>query len=393
MSSLLKKNGFKGFGASIFPRVARRKTEAHEFPRERLESRKMLRDLCPRTPGIYGWLDENRRLIYVGKAKSLRNRLLSYFCKTPPDDKMLRIVQHAKTLAWEPVGHELLALMREQELISRWRPSFNVQGQPERKQPAFLCISKGAAPNAFFAHQLSSKSHLTYGPIAGSKQMRQSVVSVNYAFQLRDCPDKTSMHFNNQRELFTQLYSAGCIRFELDSCPGPCAGLCSHENYNSVVQSTINFLEGRDRSILETLKQKMDRASRKRAFEKAAVLRDQYKDLTWLDRRLEGLRKARYELNAIYPVGTFDKHSLWLILRAGRVQAACRTPHHVKSAEWAKLQIEQVQGATGFDIPTKTHDINMMMILVSWFRKHPAELEKLIPYQTGRRISDQVLDG
>jgi len=104
----------------------------------------MLHDQCPLTPGVYGWLDRNHQLCYVGKSKALRKRLLSYFAKTPADPKMGRIVRHSQRIVWEPVSHELLALIREQELINRWRPDFNKQGQPTRRQPAFLCVGDRA---------------------------------------------------------------------------------------------------------------------------------------------------------------------------------------------------------------------------------------------------------
>ena len=124
---------FAGFGPSLLVQQTRRRVQAFDLPDDRMEARAMLHDHCPLTPGVYGWLDSNEQICYVGKSKSLRKRLLSYFAKTPNDSKAERIRNHSRRLVWEPMADELLALIREQELIYRWRPDFNTQGQPTRR--------------------------------------------------------------------------------------------------------------------------------------------------------------------------------------------------------------------------------------------------------------------
>ncbi len=302
MTTLLSRPAsFEGFGPSVLSKQIRGELTGHLIPNARLEARKLLRTECPSVPGVYGWLDSARQLVYVGKSKALRSRLLTYFAKNPSDNKMLRIRQHSERLVWEPVSHELLALIREQELIHRWRPDFNKQGQPTRTQPAFLCISGGPAPNAFLARKTSPRTAKTFGPISGTNRLRQAIISLNQAFRLRDCPDKTKFEFNNQQTLFDDPATAKCIRYELGSCPAPCAGLCSARGYQENVQHAINFLEGRDSSILLKLEHDMLEAARKQAFEVAAVLRDYLDHLTWLDRRLGSLRRAKRHSMASFP--------------------------------------------------------------------------------------------
>ena len=281
MTTLLSRPAsFEGFGPSVLSKQIRGELTGHLIPNERLEARKLLRTECPSVPGVYGWLDSNRQLVYVGKSKALRSRLLTYFAKNPSDHKMLRIRQHSEQLVWEPVSHELLALIREQELIHRWRPDFNKQGQPTRTQPAFLCISGGPAPNAFLARKTSSRTAKTFGPISGTNRLRQAIISLNQAFRLRDCPDKTKFEFNNQQTLFDDPATAKCIRYELGSCPAPCAGMCSAKGYQKNVQRAMDFLEGRDRSILTQTRARYVGRGRNQAFEVAAVLRDYLDQLT-----------------------------------------------------------------------------------------------------------------
>ena len=383
MPALLKtrKNEFEGFGPSILSAVARDKTDGSLIPADRKEARSMLHDLCPVTPGVYGWLDNNNQICYVGKSKCLRKRLLSYFAKNPPDKKTIRIVQHSQRLVWEPVSHELLALIREQELIYRWRPEFNTQGQPVKRQPAFLCISGGIAPNVFFTRRVTSKAEFSIGPISGTGRLRAAVESMNQIFQLRDCPDKTKFSFNEQLRLFEDPASPKCIRYELSSCPGPCAGLCDRKDYLANVQQAMDFLLGgvTSKKTLDGLQQKMKDAALAHQFERAAVLRDHFRNLRWLANRLKQLESAERTLNGVLPVAGKNYQKLWLILRGGRLvgsAAAPRDPQRFASAI-KKLDLIRQQNS---GLPTNLMEMNMQMILMSWFRKYSNYKHQLIGF-------------
>src|SRR5207244_2277738 len=104
--------------------------------------RSRVRQECPRRPGVYGMVNVNGELIYVGKAKCLRARLLSYFRPNSRDPKAGRIVAQTGTLVWEEAPSEFAALLRELELIRRWRPRCNVQGQPQRHRRAYVCLGR-----------------------------------------------------------------------------------------------------------------------------------------------------------------------------------------------------------------------------------------------------------
>jgi excinuclease ABC subunit C len=382
MTTLLSRPAsFDGFGPSVLSRQTRGELTGHMIPHERLEARKLLRAECPPIPGVYGWLDSDRQLVYVGKSKALRSRLLTYFAKTPSDNKMLRIRQHSERLVWEPVSHELLALIREQELIHRWRPDFNKQGQPTRTQPAYLCISGGPAPNAFLARKTSPRSTRTFGPISGTNRLRQAIISLNQSFRLRDCPDKTRFEFNNQRTLFDDPATAKCIRYELGSCPAPCAGMCSARGYQENVQRAIDFLEGRDSSILLRLEHDMLEAARKQVFEVAAVLRDNLDHLTWLDRRLGSLRRAQTMLNGVVPIRTHLGRRCWLILRGGRLMMTAGRPDRASRAQQAEDRLKKIAQQTA-ELPTNLLEMQLQLIVISWFRKHPDQLAELMSFDT-----------
>ena len=103
----------------------------------------MIRREVPCAPGVYGMVDRQGELIYVGQSKSLRNRLVSYFAGSAPC-KAQRIIAHAQRLLWETAPDEFAALLRELELIRRRRPQFNVRGQPNRRRPPYLILGRGS---------------------------------------------------------------------------------------------------------------------------------------------------------------------------------------------------------------------------------------------------------
>lgn len=372
---------FEGFGSSILVQQMRGRQKSISIPDDRLAGRKLLREECPEVPGVYGWLDQHRQLVYVGKSKSLRKRLLSYFAKTPSDNKMERIRQHSVSIVWEPISHELLALLREQELIHRWRPDFNSQGQPIRMQPAFLCIAGSPAPNARLARRLNGKHLHAFGPISGTKYLRQAIVSFNQVFQLRDCPDKTKFEFQNQRMLFDDPATAKCIRHELGTCPGPCASLCSGKTYSEMVDKSLRFLNGENEGTLQMLETKMHAAAAKSAFESAAIYRDCFENLTWLDRRLHGLRMANQNLNGILEIEARRNRMAWMILQGGRIITTVPKPDSDRKADEI-LQRIQTSLKTTSELPANLLEMSLQLIVIAWFRKHPEiKLQMVSPQQ------------
>ena len=371
---------FKGFGPSVLIQQTRGRIQRSDLPSDRLAGRKMLREDCPTTPGVYGWLNSDQQLIYVGKSKSLKHRLLSYFDKTPADKKMERIRQHSKFLIWEPISDELLALIREQELIFRWTPEFNSQGQPNRRLPGFLCISKSSAPNLFSTSRLTERVSRAFGPIPGTGKLSEAATCCNYLFQLRDCPESTKFEFNEQLQLFDEPSRAKCIRYELQSCPAPCAGCCAKSTYHGGLQLAMDFLEGRNPDLISKIEKEMQQAARESRFEYAAILRDRFQTMRWLDRHLTRLRDCKKRLNGILPVKARRNNTVWLVLRGGQLVANMVKPTNEKQSEKAIKQLQKL-ASQSCDTPSNRLDIKLQLIISSWFRKHKDWYEKLINFQ------------
>lgn len=375
------------FGPSLLPeKFARGQLDGFRLDKDRIANRKILNASAPNSPGIYGYFDVNGRMNYVGKSKCLKKRLISYFGKTPPDDKMTRIVQHSRFVRWEPISHELLALVREQELISRWRPSFNVQGQPQRRQPAFLCLSDRDAPHVMVTNRINEKTRHGFGPIPGTRRLRETAEQLNHIFRLRDCNDQVAIRFTDQLELFPIAYQPGCIRYEIGSCSGPCTGTFPQAEYSGQIDSLLSFLKGNDPSPVNLIENEMLAAAQRKAYEKATMLRNQLTNIKWLNRRLSDLRRNQKELNCIYPVAGFHRRMIWICLHSGMVSSVVAQPAGSRQADKVLRAIQVANTASNSHLPHDTTSVLMQVIVSSWFRKNSEERQSLLSFEKAESL-------
>ena len=221
MDAILHKQPVFGFGTDPLNPHAVRPIEVVGGRRQD-ELRRQIVQSCPQVPGVYGMLDRKGQLIYVGKSKSLRSRLLSYFAASNAEEKGGRIIENARAIQWETQPSEFASLVREQQLIRTFSPRWNVQGVPKRQRPVYLCL--GRAPETFFLSAKPVADCIAMeGPFHGAGRMRRAVDALNKVFKLRDCSQKQVFHFAEQLALFELDHRPGCLRLEVGTCLGPCA--------------------------------------------------------------------------------------------------------------------------------------------------------------------------
>ena len=408
------------FCSAVLPAACRHWHPGMALTPDLQQCRTRLRRLCPTTPGVYYWFDAAGNLVYVGKAKSLRHRLQGYFQSTPTEDKMRRIREVSTRLVWEETQHEFLALVREQEAIIDHRPSWNVQGQPKRQRFAFLCLSQHRAPNLYVTFDQTPNADTYFGPILGSGRLREVAEALNHHFALRDCTERTPIDFSHQLFLFPIERDALCLRHEIGTCLGPCAGKVSAEDYQASVARALAFLRGYDRSLLQTMQTDMQQAAVDKRFEKAAALRDRLRLLQWVDRRLEDLRRTRYEYNCVYRLTGVGGQVWWALLAQGSVVAVVKQPSNLRQKQTARRALDQVMAhlsAAGIDagplpaVATAAHaagrrprqipglappksigdwgplrqqvpQLLMQSITQRWFRRQRDEKQNLLSYRT-----------
>ena len=185
-------------------------------------------------PGVYRMIAADGEIVYVGKSKRVRSRLLSYFRCAFPEDKGARILRDADRIEWEYVPSEFAALLEELRLIKRFRPRFNVAMKRDGRNYCFIKITKGAGAEA---RRRSRPGHddasIYYGPFMGAMGVSEAVRELNDVLGLRDCSTDQRMHFADQPELFAIFpRTPGCIRFEVKKCLGPCVGGCTVQQYD-----------------------------------------------------------------------------------------------------------------------------------------------------------------
>lgn len=357
------------------------------------ELREQVKQFVPRVPGVYGMLDALGRLIYVGKSKSLRNRLLSYFLPNNEEDKAGRIVQSSCTIVWETQPSEFAALLREQFLIRTFLPRFNVQGIPRRQQPIFICLGRTPAEQLYSARRHDPKARYVLGPLFGASRANRAIEVLNRVFLLRDCSSKQPCSFTDQMQLFDIEMRPGCIRLELQSCLGPCISACSRGAYESQVNKAHAFLEGKCTEPLDLLRDAMAKAAANTHFEQAATMRDDLKAVTWLGRRADDIAQARERYTFVYPVvGVKTSESastkdVWYLIRRGIIEGAVAAP--INAVEKRKtLALLKHWWQTNNHVGERfTPRPETLALVASWFRNQRSELKQtFLPGQTHTKM-------
>jgi excinuclease ABC subunit C len=339
-------------------------------------------------------LDAAGELIYVGKARSLRGRLLSYF-RPSRDDKAGKIIDETRALVWEQTTDEFAAVLRELELIRRWKPRFNVAGQPRRQRRCYLCVGRRPAPYAYVVTKPPNNAIAVYGPLSGVRKAREAARRLCDWFRLRDCPQKQVMVFADQSELFPLTLTPGCLRHDVGNCLAPCAAACTQQEYAFHVAAARDFLDGKDRSPLELLESRMNAAAAALEYERAAALRDRLESLDYLWRSLERIRVA-VRNSFVYPVPGCDGLTRWYLVRRGLVRAVLPEPADEEGRRLTREKLDEAfsggdpAGVPGLD------EVDGVLLVAGWFARHKAERERTLEVAAcremlgGGEVSSQV---
>ncbi len=376
MDALLQHEVFKDFGDDrLMPYEAAKTIRISHGSSEGL--RDLVRRNAPRDPGVYGMIDAIGRLIYVGKSKALRNRLLSYFMPTNEDEKAGRIIQSAEEIVWETQPSEFAALLREQHLIRTFRPRFNVQGIPNRQKSVFLCLGKSPVETFYVSREVDAKAVAWEGPLVGSNRVHRATEVLNRFFRLRDCPNQTTFQFADQRSLFDLEFRPACMRHEMATCLGPCAMACSRRTYRQHVDRAVHFLKGESQNIAEHLESQMQIAASRLHFEQAIRYREDSRILHWLTSRLADHARAREQLTCVYPVNGHDGRPIWYLIRRGVIEHSIRSPNNGRVSRAA---FDEVQKWAHCDNTLGVHfqrREETLAIVSGWFRKNPTEQKQI----------------
>jgi excinuclease ABC subunit C len=221
----------------------------------------------PAKPGCYLMKNAEGKIIYVGKAINLKNRVRSYFhADSGHDNKTRRLVRDIVDLEWIVVGSELEALILEMNLIKRHRPKYNVRLKDDKRYPYIKVHLQDAFPKVTVTRQMFEDGARYFGPYTSAWALYQTLDVLRKVFPYLTC----------DREITGQDKRA-CLYFDIKLCIGPCIGAVDQAAYRQMISDLMEFLSGHSEPIMDRVQVEMEKAAEELRFEKAASLRDQLK--------------------------------------------------------------------------------------------------------------------
>jgi excinuclease ABC subunit C len=215
-------------------------------------------------PGVYRMYDEDRNLIYVGKAKDLKKRVTSYFSGRAKERKTMALVERIASMEVTLTNTEAEALLLEHTLIKRHRPRFNIVLRDDKSYPWIRVSTDHEYPRLSFYRGPKRKRGEFYGPYPSAGAVKKTLGELQKLFRVRQCRDS---FFNNR--------SRPCLQYQIKRCSAPCVGYITPEEYARDVRDTTDFLKGRNAAVIDSLVERMETAAAGLEFEQAARLRDQ----------------------------------------------------------------------------------------------------------------------
>ncbi|TCK09066.1 excinuclease ABC subunit UvrC [Marinobacterium mangrovicola] len=259
-------------------------------------------------PGVYQMYAADDSILYVGKARNLKNRVSSYFRASGLTTKTIALVNRIARIEVTITNSETEALLLEQNLIKEQRPPYNILLRDDKSYPYILITDKETYPAVRF-HRGAKKGKARYfGPFPSGAAVRESLNLMQKVFLIRQCDDS---FFRNR--------SRPCLQYQIKRCSGPCVDMISPEDYQRDVRHATMFLEGRNQAVMDELAKQMDDAAMNLEFEKAAEIRDQIGRLRQVQEQqyISGMSGDADVLGCAIQAGGTVVHGLFV--RQGRV--------------------------------------------------------------------------
>ncbi len=251
------------------------------------DPKSFLRTLTHR-PGVYRMLDVKHKVIYVGKARDLKKRVSSYFQRKQTSAKTAAMMQNVARVEVTVTNTEAEALLLEYNLIKQHKPKFNVLLRDDKSYPYIYVSTDHAFPRLRFHRGPRTGKGRYFGPYPGTSAVRQTLNDLQKLFLIRNCNDT---FFRNR--------TRPCLQYQIRRCTAPCVGLISEKDYARDIGAAIQFLEGRNRGVIDTFVERMETASGAQEYELAARFRDQIAKLKEIEARQLVSRSAGKDLDVL----------------------------------------------------------------------------------------------
>lgn len=259
-------------------------------------------------PGVYRMIGADGEVLYVGKARNLKNRLTTYFVGKAQAAKTMAMVSQVANVEVTVTASETEALLLEYNLIKRHRPRFNVTLRDDKSFPYLYVTTEDEYPRISFYRGSRKLPGRFFGPYPNARATRETILLLQKLFLLRPCSD--SFFANRSRP---------CLQHQIKRCSGPCVRLISPEEYGQDVNDAIKVLEGKGGELIDDLAERMEQASQALEFEKAARLRDQINGIKAIHSTQSVTRNATEDIDAVALVSHGSDHCVSIVfVRGGR---------------------------------------------------------------------------
>lgn len=267
--------------------------------------------MLPTSPGVYVMLDKNGQIIYVGKAKVLKNRVKQYFYSTQKPEKVAAMVSNIADFYYIITESEIDALSLENNLIKKHKPRYNILLKDDKTYPYIKVDLKAKFPTFTVTRKIKRDGARYFGPFMGGVNVKDTLEIVNTAFMIRTC----------QTVINPEKPKRECLNYHIGKCLAPCAGKCTEKEYDERVRLALDFLGGDDERVEEILKERMERCSEIEEFELALSYRDKLKMLDKIKlRRITALNRfVNADVIAVATNGVYAAINM-LFIRSGRMQ-------------------------------------------------------------------------
>ncbi|MEW4489749.1 GIY-YIG nuclease family protein [Thalassoglobus sp. JC818] len=351
--------------------------------------RSRVRENCPQAPGVYGLINSENQIVYVGMSVSLANRLQTYFTQKRARRRESRIRRAAVGLIWQPLDHGLIARIRERELIRKFRPPMNVIGHPTQLRTGYVVAIDHPVGGFEFVEELRGRHQGIWGPIPFNQWSREATEELNLHFRLRDCPKSTVLYFSGQPT--PESPSTPCLRADLGTCLSPCLGQCSKTAYGRAFSRARSFLNGSAQDVVAEVETQMREAAGGKNFETAARLRDRLKAFLYLNDRLRRFHDWTNRANFVYRFNSqVNQHPQWLVVSRGVIHQLIDEPNTVDQALGILNPLNSLKAR--HSKPTRSNeqlrpgDFETARILFRWFRQFPNEKTSRLSYSAALRL-------
>jgi DNA polymerase III subunit epsilon len=318
----------------------------------------------PNKPGVYLMRDASGQVIYVGKAKCLKDRLASYYSHplgyTRKMDGLLQNVKEIETIV---LGSELEALLVESQMIKQLQPTYNVQLRNYELYPFIKIDVQHPFPRVYSSREVAADGARYFGPFRSRRMVDLTIELIQKVFPVRTCT----------RSLPPQAKpSEPCLRLHLDRCPGPCRGGIDPLEYTRVIEQVCAFLGGEREDLLDRLRRQMLEAAQQLNFERAAWLRDTIRsaDEVLIGQRLITGAVEANNLLIVYPSAKEDHNELFLIRHGRLVEQRCIV-HELEAVKTAVHELLVKAAALG-NPPSivGNAEVDQINIISRWIHRH-----------------------